>query len=265
MAKTTVNTNQLKQILNDVPGLDCTGCWGECCVSPTMTYSEFVVMMNNFTNQQSETTQKKRLLQTPTEHKQWHGTHYCIFQNQESGRCENYQGRALACRLHGHDAMKAFENPNYVFCDKAPDKMQSLSVGALEEILNFMRISIEESPLPYHEPWFFSSLNLDSWLDFYYLPQISEGRTELMHLYNDMHSNIKLPDLKWKARTTLSGKLNAVESVYQSLQANQPSRALSLLASLQEEYPSVGSYFIDEAEMLRSYIKTQFTVDESNE
>lgn len=245
----------IQKAYESVPGLSCTGCKGECCVSPTMTAAEFILMMDYVQKNWSE-QDWIQLLNTPSlEHLHWHGNSYCRFQSRESGYCLVYPGRALACRLHGHDALKNYATPDSVFCDYNPDKEQKLNTDLLERLLEPVRTGIDTIGAPNEAPFYFVSLNLESWLDFYFHPELAKDRPQLEKCWMDLRSQIRIDKCSEIMRTTLDGKLNTIEKAFASFIEKDYQTALAHFQALQSDFPSVGTYFVTEASMWEDHCK----------
>ncbi|MGL1903542.1 MAG: YkgJ family cysteine cluster protein [Fibrobacterales bacterium] len=250
---------KLQNLLDSVPSLDCTGCWGDCCVCPTMTLVEFINMMLHGKELFGEEGLRNYILKPRIEHTIYVGNSHCRFQNMDHGRCEIYPGRALACRLHGHDALRVFESKEMVFCDRNPDVHKNLTNNKLEGMLTVIRELADKANIDYSEPYFMMSLNLEGWIDFYYQPELSERRPQLLNMYQFMRENLELPVLdKAPKHTTLAGKLKTIDTFFTALNGGDATLLVSLLNSLISDFPSSGSYFIDEAKQYKKVITEQF-------
>ncbi len=236
-----------------VPGLYCQGCAGDCCVSPTMTAVEFIWMMRYLI--QSQPDQVQNFLQKPAaEHRHWAGNLACRFQD-VSGICLNYEGRAMACRLHGHEALRLYETPDMVFCDKNPDRDKTLNGNGLENLLDAVRHYVGQVGAPYEAPFYFVSLNLESWIDFYFHPEYALGRADLEKCHADLVQWIDLKPMQIPIHTTLRAKLNAIELAWKFWLQEDYLLAAQTFESLAADYPSVGSYFLEEARNMATLAK----------
>lgn len=245
----------LTQAYNTLPPLQCGECWGECCVSPTMTAIEFIYMMLGAQETQTQEQLSKFLFAPVQEHLFYSGNAHCRYQDRETGRCQNYQHRAMACRLHGHEALRAYQREELEFCDKKPDHFLKLKKDGLDERLELIRLYNEQLQIPYGEPWYFCSLNLESWLDFYYSPRLSENRPELKHIYDTLHEMVQLPGQDQRPMlTTLEGHLNTVETLYMAIEQGDGDLVLNCLNSIIQDFPSTGSYYMDEAQQLKDIL-----------
>lgn len=245
----------LSQAYNTLPGLQCGECWGECCVSPTMTAIEFIYMMHGA----METLTHQRLLAFLTEpvkeHLFYQGNAHCRFQDMENGRCQNYDHRALACRLHGHEALRVYQTEEMEFCDKKPDHKQDLKKSGLDERLELIRLYNDQLNIPYSEPWYLCSFNLEGWLDFYYNPSLSEQRADLASLYETLHKELTLPEITNRMQlTTLGGLFNVIETLYMAIEQGDGNLALKCLNSILNDFPSTGSYYLEEAEQMKTIL-----------
>lgn len=237
------------QAYQNVPSLQCTGCKGECCVSPTMTAAEFAIMMCYLMEKPTEQNWIDMLNRPSVEHEHWHGNSYCRFQDRTTGYCLVYSNRALACRLHGHDALKAYETPESVFCDLNPDVNHELDMPLLEKLLLPVQTEVGIFGSPYEAPFYFVSMNLECWLDFYFHPELAAGRPQLEKTWMDLRRIIKIDNVSGLVRTTLGGKLNLIEKAFQAVLEENFSEAILSFQSLQTDFPSVGTYFLEEAKL----------------
>lgn len=239
----------IKDSYQGVPSLACVGCKGECCVSPTMTAAEFVIMMQYLQDHWDEKDWVQILSSPSIEHAHWHGNSYCRFQDRDSGFCIVYPGRAMACRLHGHKALHAYETPESVFCEYEPDQERKLNLELLEQLVDPVREAVPVFGAPYEAPFYFVSLNLECWLDFYFHPEIAKDRPQLEQCWLDLRKHIRIECVSTLIRTTLAGKLNTIEKAFQAMIDGNLQVAHDLFGSLQTDFPSVGTYFITEAQL----------------
>ncbi len=250
---------KLVTLLDSVPGLDCTGCWGDCCVCPTMTLVEFINMMRSGLELFGEPGLKEFILKPRIEHIKYVGNSHCRFQHMESGKCLIYPGRALACRLHGHDALRVFESKEMVFCDRNPDVYKELTDDRFEKVLTSISALADAAHVQYDDPYFMMSLNLECWIDFYYQPELSADRPQLKQMYDYLNNSLTLPLLERPPRhTTLGGTLNTVDRFFKALETGNALLMNSILDSLINDFPSTGSYFMDEARQYKKVILEQF-------
>lgn len=246
---------ELHDKYSTLPGLQCGQCWGECCVSPTMTAIEFVYMMLGAQETMDKTTLLKFIQEPIKEHLFYAGNAHCRFQDMVNGRCQNYETRAMACRLHGHEALRAYQTDDLEFCDKKPDHNKTLSVEGLDRRLETIRDYNDSLEIPYAEPWYFCSLNLESWLDFYYTPSLCEGRPVLAQIQRTIHSMLSLPLINQKVQlTTLTAQLKTIEHLYRAISEGDGALVLDLLNDILEGFPSTGSYYLDEANQMKKIL-----------
>jgi Fe-S-cluster containining protein len=245
----------LKASYDSLPSLHCGDCWGECCVSPTVTVAEFIYMMKFAQKEFSLLRFTEFLEQDIREHPVHLGNAHCRFQHKENGNCQVYPGRGMACRLHGHEALRAFETEEMVFCDKKPDHDLKLNHKTLEDKLETLRELNGEFGLAFEAPYYLVSLNIESWIDLVYLPEINTNRPDLLQLKNTIINHCELPTIPNKrALTTLSGHLNQIDKVYKALNSQDWKTALLTLKSTHLDYPSTGSFFLEESIWLAQQI-----------
>ncbi len=258
--------HSIAQLLEDayqgVSSIDCTGCSGDCCVSPTLTAPEFVRMMHWAKQNYSKDVLQTLLTQTSREHFRYADNAFCRFQDSH-GLCTNYHGRALACRLHGHEAMREFASPGTEFCHRNPAGNHDLSPQVVTQLVEKIRTANELADIPFETPYFLWSLNLEAWLDFAYHPELSQHRPSLQPLWMYFKENLKIPLLPAPilSHTTLAGKLNCIDKLYSTLEDGNSTIAMDLLRQLQEDFPSCGSYYIEEASQMMEMLKDVLAKD----
>lgn len=250
----------IAQLLEDayqgVSSIDCSGCSGDCCVSPTMTAPEFVRMMHWANKNYSQDVLQALLTQTSREHFRYADNAFCRFQDPH-GLCTNYHGRALACRLHGHEAMREFASPGTEFCHRNPAGNHDLSPQIVTKLVENIRTANEIAEIPFEAPYFLWSLNLEGWLDFAYHPELSRNRPALQPLWAYLTDHLELPSLPAPiaSHTTIAGKLNCIDKLYMALDESNAPAAMEFLRQLQEDFPSCGSYYIEEASQMLEMLK----------
>lgn len=250
----------IEQLLEDayqgVSGLDCSGCPGDCCVSPTMTAPEFVRIMHWAMENYSPALLQEMLLAPSREHFQYADNAFCRFQD-ASGLCTNYQGRALACRLHGHEAMRAFAESGTEFCTRNPAGNHALQPSTVSTLVDKIRQANVQANIPYEAPYYLMSLNLECWLDLAYHPELLDKRPELDPLRIYLQNHLRKPELPSPvpSHTALAGKLNTIDRLYLAIANEDRFQAIQLLESLKNDFPSCASYYVEEAIELMSMLQ----------
>lgn len=245
----------LDRLYAQVPGLGCQGCDGHCCVSPTMTAPEFVWMiLGAFASRPREEWQYQ--VSAPgREHFTYAGNAHCRWQL-AGGLCGNYVHRALSCRLHGHDALRALASDNTESCDLHPAGYLALSTNLLGKLLAEVTQINEDAGLPYGEPYYMQSLNLECWLDFMQHPSYCQDRESLQPLrtYLDRY----LGHLPWPkpipTHTTLNAKLGEIDKLYMAIAQGDGASVLRHLDSLENDYPSCATFWVTEARHFRKML-----------
>lgn len=246
-AKARYHQSLLQNSYEGVPGLDCSGCPGDCCVSPTMTAPEFVLMMREALQILGAQTLQQLLTMPAREHFQYSYNAFCRFQA-EHGLCINYTGRALACRLHGHEALRAFASPEMEFCERHPAGYDTLQPEEAQKLVDQVQTVLQDAALIYQEPYYLISLNLECWIDFFYHPEWAQNRPTLHHTRRYLDDLLtQMPSVTPTHHTTLGGKLNLIDKLHQAIQENNGMVVQELLQSLQFDFPSCASYYVEEA------------------
>jgi Fe-S-cluster containining protein len=240
----------------NVVGLACGDCPGDCCVSPTLTAPEFVHMMRQALLRFGE-SQLLALLSAPTrEHLAYPGNHHCRFQDSSSGRCINYEGRGLACRLHGHEVLRQFHIPDMEYCARLPAPDRPFPKEEVEGMIDAIQQVRESFGCDYSAPYFLTALNLECWLDLYFHLELTRERPTLAPLGEMLRREVLLPQpailRDW---TTLRGKLNAIDRLTELLDAGDALAIEAQLLSLLNDYPSVGSLFLAEGNEMLKFVQ----------
>jgi hypothetical protein len=212
-----------------------------------MTAPEFVRMMHwariNFG---LETLTS--ILESPgREHFLYADNAFCRFQD-PSGLCTSYQGRALACRLHGHEAMRSFASAGTEFCNRGPAGNHAMPPEQVEPLVENIRKALELAEISYAPPYFMLSLNLECWLDFAYHPELCKNRPTLQATFQYLDQYLELPVLKpVPTHTTLGGKLNSIDRLFAVIESENGDAVNEILRELKEDYPSCASFYQEEA------------------
>lgn len=241
--------NLIAKAYASVPGIDCSGCVGDCCVSPTLTAPEFVRMMH-YAHQHFGEKLAEILAQPSREHLLFADNAFCRFQL-SNGMCGNYEGRALACRLHGHEAMREFASAGTEFCMKKPGGNHAMQSAKVESAIENIREALSLAGISYSTPYFLLSLNLECWLDFAYHPEWVANRPSLESTREYLDRYLDLPILSpAPLHTTLSGKLNAIDRLFEVIENGTSDEFSHIIHELLNDYPSCGSYYLEEAKAL---------------
>jgi len=249
--------NLIESAYQAVPSIDCSGCSGDCCVSPTMTAPEFVRMMH-WARITFGLERLIQILESPgREHLIYADNSFCRFQDQ-SGLCTSYQGRALACRLHGHEAMRSFASAGTEFCNKNPAGNHAMTPDQVEPLVENIRETLDLAGISYSPPYFLLSLNLECWLDFIYHPELSQNRPTLGPTWSYLNGFVDLPILQQTpTHTTLRGKLNAIDHLFSAIESENGDTVNRILQELKDDYPSCASYYQEEAvAMMQMFLHT---------
>lgn len=251
----------IEQAYQSVPGIDCSQCKGDCCVSPTMTAPEFVRMMHWALENFGHDKLIEILSQPSREHLLYADNAFCRFQD-KGGLCASYQGRALACRLHGHEAMREFASAGTEFCHKGPTGNHDMPAQKVEDAIECIRQALVMAEIPYASPYFLLSLNLECWLDLAYHPEWCDSRPTLHPLRDYLKKWIALPPLSpVPCHTTLAGKLKAIDRLFAAIEIGDGDTFASTLGELQSDFPSCGSYYLEEAKALEQMAFNQSSLD----
>ncbi|HSQ41066.1 MAG TPA: YkgJ family cysteine cluster protein [Fibrobacteraceae bacterium] len=249
----------ISQAYAGVPSLDCQGCPGDCCVSPTMTAPEFVRMMH-WARQHFTETRLIEILRSPSrEHLEFADNVFCRFQG-NNGLCTNYEGRALACRLHGHEAMRAFATSDSEFCHRNPPGNTAMLSEQVEPLLENIRQTLVLAGISYEPPYFLLSLNLESWIDLAYHSEWAEHRPTLAPTSQYLSSWLELPPMRFRpCHTTLEGKLKAIDRLFDAIETGIFPSVGEILREIREDFPSCGSYYLEESKAMDQMFREQAT------
>jgi len=243
------DTRALTQLYSDVPGLDCGTCAGHCCVSPTMTAPEFVMLVLQLQEMYSSDECMEWLKKPSVEHDMYPGNNYCRMQNRTTGRCEVYPGRALACRLHGHEALRAHASDEQEFCNLKPGNRYALKENKFEIMLGDVRNINADYDLSYESPYFFLSHHLDAWIDFWLHPEYATNRPQLASYRKFLDEFLDIPTYSAEipVHTTLEGQLRTIDKLFAAIEQGDGEKAWQLVQSLEHDFPSTASYYLEES------------------
>jgi len=147
--------------------------------------------------------------------------------------------------------MREFSNSGTEFCDKNPSGNHAMQSSQVEPLVENIRQSLSLAGIAYECPYYLLSLNLECWLDFAYHPEWSEGRQSLQITRKYLDQFLELPVLtRIPQHTTLNAKLNAIDRLFSAIESEDCSLVTSILSELQNDYPSCGTYFDDEAKAM---------------
>lgn len=263
-------SSKLNSMYNSLPSLDCRDCWGDCCVSPTMTAPEFALMMQEAQKLFNASELVAFLKKPLVEHQIYTGNQYCRFQDLQNGRCQVYPGRAMACRLHGHEALRKFETEDMEFCAREPGNRHALGDKAFQDILAGVEAVNSDNNVFYCEPYFLFSLNLDCWLDFFMHPEYAENRPTLQPL--QLFLQRELPELfkllqqnQFPPHTTLGGQLKTIDLMFDAISINRIDLVEERIHSLLYDFPSTGTYYLIEAKQILELFQKQMEVDQGEQ
>lgn len=247
--KAEFNKAALDKLYANVPGLDCGTCSGHCCVSPTMTAPEFVMLILQMLKMYSSAECVEWLRKPSVEHDMYPGNNYCRMQNRSSGRCEVYPGRALACRLHGHEALRAHASDEQEFCNLKPGNRYALKADKFELMLGNVRDINAAYDLTYEAPYFFLSHHLDAWIDFWLHPEYVANRPQLEPYRRFLDTYLTSPSdsSKIPVHTTLEGQLRTIDRLFTAIEQGDGQKAWELVQSLEHDFPSTASYYLEES------------------
>jgi len=239
----------LNKLYSDVPGLDCGTCAGHCCVSPTMTAPEFVMLILQMQEMYTPEECLEWIQKPAIEHDMYPGNNYCRMQNRTTGRCEVYPGRALACRLHGHEALRLHASDEQEFCNLKPGNRHALKEDKFELMLGDVRDINAAFDLTYESPYFFLSHHLDAWIDFWLHPEYAAQRPQLQPYRKFLDTFLIIPEdaKNIPVHTTLEGQLRTIDKLFVAIEDGDAQQAWNLLQSLEHDFPSTASYYLEES------------------
>lgn len=247
---------RLESLYKIVPGVPCiAGCKG-CCVSPTITLTEFIYMMRYLLKTYKREIFLKFITYPMRPHPQFEGNYYCRFQS-ENGYCGLHEGRALACRLHGLPVIedlgiKNLENCTIMDKSECPQVNVKEINGWIDELLLCNQELRPDYGDEFHH---IIGLNVECWLDIAFWDNISSNIIRNLQnlirslLPEDLIINGYLP------HTEISEKIDAVSLLEMLINSGDKDAVENILDHLQNKYPTAGTYFSDDASWIREKLK----------
>ena len=83
---------------------------------------------------------------------------------------------------------------------------------------------------------------------------------ELEALHSFILERLTLPQVEFKLTTTLKGKINHIEKAYYYVQQEDFNKALKYFKELENDFPSTGSYFLEEAKQCQQWMQERINL-----
>ncbi len=247
-------TKKLEGIYRSLPGLPClAGCTG-CCVSPTMTLSEFIHMIG-FVFEKFSQHEIEKYFDLPMEpHPKFEGNFYCRFQSSE-GLCVVHSHRALACRMHGLPVIDQLGVNNMENCTIMEKQfLPNVSRSTAGEWLSLLVETNKEILTEYGENFYhLIGLNVECWLDILFVDDLANDL--LVSLQNVLRGSFEnFRTINYQKKTEIIEKINTISLLEMVIQTGEKESVLSLLNKIESEYASTGGYFQDDCQWMRQSI-----------
>jgi hypothetical protein len=238
----------IKSLYDELPEVSCKGC-GLCCVSPTCTLAEFIYLMHNCQKSLPPEAMEKFLLSEPRMHEGHEGNLVCAFLKEN--RCMVHLYRTGACRVFGIPALEKLGIADMVSCFNAITVTKGRGDDEfirswLENISRLNAGLYQFGREPYHVYGF----NLECWLDVYFddliTVEVFSDVRDIMNRIIDLSQYRK----RYAPKTGLKEKVDKITLLSLLLGSGDRETLAGLLASIRDDYPLTGSYFVKEAQTL---------------
>ncbi|OGS37092.1 MAG: hypothetical protein A2293_08460 [Elusimicrobia bacterium RIFOXYB2_FULL_49_7] len=248
---------ELAALYQRVPGVPCA-CCGECCVSPTCTFLEFLLLMKSFVHVYPPERVAERLLLAPEIHPAYDGNLYCRFQENRCGLCLVHSGRTLACRLFGHLAINALGVKELENCRRMPPLSEE--VLRPEQVRTFLAdltdLNRRLVPSYYEEPYWVMGLNIECWLAVYFDPLLDDQVFGEMKRLLRQTIDLSFLEDRYHDTTGLKEKVDKIALLYGLIQTDFLSDAHRLIDDIRNHYPQTGTYYLEELEKIAFLVRS---------
>jgi hypothetical protein len=239
---------EIKALYDELPEVSCKEC-GLCCVSPTCTLAEFIYLMYNCQRSLPPEAMEKFLFSEPRMHEGHEGNLVCAFLKEN--RCMVHLYRTGACRVFGIPALEKLGIADMVSCFNAI----TVTKGRGDE--EFIRLWLEKiSHLNAglyqfgREPYHVYGFNLECWLDVYFDNLISVDVFSEVRDVMKRHIDLSVYRNRYTPKTGLKEKVDKITLLSMLLDSGDRETLGGLLASIRDDYPLTGSYYVKEAQTL---------------
>ncbi len=250
------NINQLLKQLNliyeKLPPVPCFAC-GKCCVSPTITFIEFIYLLDGICEDLSMESIQKFLFHPAIFHTEYEGNLICRFLDTK-GRCQVHKSRSMACRLHGLPVISKLNINNLENCQKMdPNSLPNVELKKLQEWLDELSSINSQLYEYYEEPFWIAGFNIECWFSVMYDPMLNFGPFKT---FKNILSNRykKIQHLEYNDKTNLKEKVDKITMFNEFSKTGIGDGLVNLLDSIINDYPQTGTYFLDEANMYKKAI-----------
>ena len=237
--------SKIELLYAELPPVNCRGCGG-CCVSPTCTLAEFIVVMDHAIKTLGYETLISAMTAQPVMHKKSEGNIECPFLI--NARCTVHPSRPGACRLFGLPAISSLGITDLDNCPHIP--AAELSGGDSAPIATWLDRLIDVNTGLYpcmSEPFYVKGLNLQSWCDLYF------EKTLTYDVFADIKriitESIDLSPLQphMKFHTNIGEKIDKISILNAAVGFSDAKFLGDLLLSIRGDYPFAGTYFYEES------------------
>lgn len=245
----------LSELCSEVPSVPCFAC-GDCCVSPTCTLAEFIMLARHVAERMPPGSLDAFLLKPAENHPGYEGNLRCRSQDPISRRCLVHEGRTMACRLFGHGVIDTLKISGLENCRKMdPGTVKSVAADKLTEWLSRLT-GINRSLVPsyYTEPYWIMGLNLECWLAVYFDPLLDDGAWGVMKRLLRANLDFSRFEARFQDRTGLKDKADRIMLLYELIRSGVRDRSLPLIKDIRESYPLTGTYYLEELGRLEKLV-----------
>ena len=246
--------SKLDLIYRNIPSVPCKAC-GKCCVSPTITFLEFLYLMDGVYRFEKE--QIQHFFSIPVKfHEKHEGNLQCRFIDKH-GHCTVHKFRSMACRLHGLPAINMLGIEEIENCKiMPPSSLPEVKVNTLKKWLENLSQLNSEIFNHYKEPFWLAGLNIECWLAILYDPYFNLAPFKhFREIFKKRYP--KLSEMKYSDETNLKEKVDKITMFFEFIKTGVSEELIDLLSSIINDYPVTGTYYLNEAKKYKEIIESR--------
>ena len=254
---------KLQEIYLKAPDVPCGRC-GKCCISPHMSFIEFIGLLKGMTAVLSE-EQLREIISAPPVIAEYQMNNL-VCPLLKTDKCSCYENRPISCRLEGTDVLDKLTHRERI-CSYQSGAMPEEEFGGYEieailELANELNMAYCGN---LEEPYYFDSVNLHCWFAIMFDPDITQ------EFFLDIRRKIfAVVDLAYIAdsyvnHTRLNEKLDLIDRFFELNNQQKAQEALECMQKINSEFVYTGAYYYPQANVYINFMKDLIKVVEEGQ